>query len=138
MVALPFDNGCAVVAIEIPNRALNLGGSMRKLFCLMSLLIAIPIAMAQTPTGTIEGTVADPQGASVAGATITVVNNANGMSNQLKSDGDGRFTMPFVPPGTYTVSVDAPGFRSIKQEAVVVEVSQTRALPFTLTLGAAG
>jgi hypothetical protein len=108
---------------------IQMGGSMRTAVIAIGLLVLAAFVFAQTPTGTIEGTVTDPQGAAVAGATITVTNNATAISKELKSDGDGRFTMPFVPPGTYTMTVNAPGFRSAKQENVVVEVSQTRSVP---------
>jgi hypothetical protein len=114
------------------------GGSMRKLILLANLLLWATFALGQTPTGTIEGTVVDPQGASVAGATITALNNSTGISRDVKSDEAGRFVMPFVPPATYTVTVEATGFRPSKQENVVVEVSQTRALPFALKLGTVG
>jgi hypothetical protein len=108
---------------------------MRKLSFLTTLLMLASFAIAQTPTGTIEGTVLDQSGASVAGATATVTNNANGASKQLTSDGAGRFQMPFVLPGTYKVNVEARGFRSAEQDEVLVEVSQTRSLSFTLSVG---
>ena len=63
---------------------------MRKLIFLTALLVLVPLALAQTPTGTIEGTVLDPSGASVAGATATITNNANGSSKQITADGSGR------------------------------------------------
>src|SRR5450755_693630 len=129
MVALPFSKS--------DPRFDRTGGSMRKLSFLASLLMFVPFALAQTPTGTIEGTVVDPSGASVAGATASVTNSANGASKVLTSDAAGRFQMPFVLPGTYKISVEANGFRRVEQNDVVVEVSQTRSLIFTLTVGQA-
>jgi hypothetical protein len=95
------------------------------------------VAIAQTPTGTIQGSVQDPQHAAIPGATVSVVSTTTGISKQLKSDDQGRFQLPFVLPGTYTVTVEAPGFRSEKQEDVVVEVAQTRSVDFSLQVGQA-
>jgi hypothetical protein len=95
----------------------------------------VPFTLAQTPTGTIQGTVADPSGAAVTGATATITSNATGISKQLTSDSSGRFQLPFVAPGTYKVNVEAQGFRPAQQEDVLVEVSQTRSLIFNLTIG---
>jgi hypothetical protein len=98
----------------------------------------VPFTLAQTPTGTIQGTVADPSGAAVTGATATITSNATGISKQLTSDSSGRFQLPFVAPGTYKVNVEAQGFRPAQQEDVLVEVSQTRSLIFNLTIGGPG
>ena len=110
---------------------------MRKLIVLTALLMLVPFALAQTPTGTIEGTVLDPSGASVAGATATITNNANGSSKQITADAAGRFRVPFISPGTYKIGVQAAGFRPAEQNDVVVEISQTRSLTFNLTVGKA-
>jgi Carboxypeptidase regulatory-like domain/TonB dependent receptor len=107
---------------------------MRKLTLLTTLLLLVPFALAQTPTGIIQGTVQDPQGASVAGATATVTSNSTGVTKTITTDESGRFELPFVPPGAYRVTVEANGFRPAEQD-VIVEVSQTRALAFTLKVG---
>src|SRR5229473_5710072 len=112
-----------------------MGGSMRRLIVLTTLLMLVPFTLAQTPTGTIQGTVADPSGAAVTGATATITSNATSISKQLTSDSSGRFQLPFVAPGTYKVNVEAQGFRPAQQEDVLVEVSQTRSLIFNLTIG---
>ena len=109
---------------------------MRKLILFTSLLMLATFALAQTPTGTIQGTVSDPQGAAVPGATITVVSNDTANKKTLTSDGSGRFQVPYLNPGTYTVTVEAKGFRVEKRENVVVQISQTLPLTFTLAVGA--
>src|SRR5277367_4157153 len=95
------------------------------------------LAMAQTPTGTIQGSITDSTGATIQAATVTVSNNATNESHIVASDPSGRFILPFVPPGTYTVTVDAKGFRSERQESIVVDVAQTRALVFVMSVGTA-
>ena len=110
---------------------------MRKLTLLLALLLGPGLTHAQTPTGTIQGTVTDQQGGAVVGATVIVTNNATGISKQVVSDSAGRFEMLFVLPGTYTVTADAKGFRQEKRENVVVEVSEILPLALSLTVGQA-
>lgn len=110
---------------------------MRKLRFLASLLMLAPLALAQSPTGTLQGTVVDQQGASVFGATVTVTSKATGTAKNATTDSSGRYEMPFLLPDTYRIVVGAKGFRSVAQEDVVVQVSQTRVVNFTLTVGAA-
>src|ERR1700690_1854923 len=112
-------------------------GIVRKLTLLLALLLGPGLTHAQTPTGTIQGTVTDQQGGAVVGATVIVTNNATGISKQVVSDSAGRFEMLFVLPGTYTVTADAKGFRQEKRENVVVEVSEILPLALSLTVGQA-
>jgi hypothetical protein len=93
------------------------------------------LSFAQTPTGTMQGTVTDQQGAVVAGATVTVTSLSTSIAKTTNTDADGRFLMPFVLPGNYKVTVEAKGFRSAQQENVVLEVAQTRSVNFTLSVG---
>ncbi len=101
----------------------------------IGLLLLAASAFAQTPTGTIEGTVTDPQGASISGAKISVASTSTGATKTVTSDASGRFEVPFINPGNYTVSVEMPGFRVEKRENVVVQVSETLPLKFTLSVG---
>jgi hypothetical protein len=92
-------------------------------------------AVAQTPTGTVQGSVTDSTGAAIQGASITIVRTATNETRVVSSDSAGRFTIPFVQPGSYTVTVAASGFRSAKQENIVVEVAGTRPVDFKLDVG---
>jgi Carboxypeptidase regulatory-like domain/TonB dependent receptor len=100
---------------------------------LFFLLAAFSIA--QTPTGTIQGTVLDQQSAGIGGATVTITNTATGTSRTVTSDDAGRFSAPFLSPGNYTVLVEANGFKQDKRENVIVAVSETLPVTFTLALG---
>jgi hypothetical protein len=108
---------------------------MRKRICLLIWVTLSIAAAAQTPTGTVEGTVQDGQGASVVSAAITVTSTSTGLSKQVMSDSGGRFELPFLNPGTYTVTVQAAGFRVEKRDNVVVQISQTLPLSFILSVG---
>jgi len=109
---------------------------MRKLIGVLILVTLASFAVAQTPTGTIEGTIQDQQGAAVAGAAISVTSNSTGVIKRVTSDASGRFELPFLNPEIYTVTVEAKGFRVEKRDNVVVQISQTLPLSFALAVGA--
>ncbi|HXB72043.1 MAG TPA: TonB-dependent receptor [Candidatus Acidoferrales bacterium] len=62
-------------------------------------------------TGTISGTVTDPAGSVVRGATLTVTNTAKGIQSKTVSDSKGAYSFPSLPIGQYRLQVEAPGFR---------------------------
>jgi hypothetical protein len=92
----------------------NSGGSMRQIRWFIS-LIAISFlgvsAMAQTPTGTIQGVVTDKTGAVVQGASISIVKTTTNEERKATTDSAGRFEIVFVEPGIYNVSVEAQGLQ---------------------------
>jgi hypothetical protein len=103
----------------------------------VTMLLILPArAPAQTPTGTLQGTVVDPSGGAVSGATITVVNTATNEKRGLTTDAAGRYVLPFVLPGVYTVTAEAKGFTTQTVENVRIEVSQNRSIDFKLQVGA--
>lgn len=101
------------------------------LFCLVA-----TAAIAQTPTGTVQGVVTDTSGAVVAGASITVLQTSTGESRKVTTDQQGRYTVPFLAPGTYTISCDAQGFKTEQKLNVIVSIVQNRPVDFTLQVGA--
>src|SRR5262245_47060333 len=78
-----------------------------------------PVFLAQAPVGTISGVVADPSGAVVKDAPITVSNKATGFTRQTKSGGDGVYSVPALPAGEYEVKVQVQGFRTMLREVTV-------------------
>lgn len=108
------------------------------LFCAALLVALWPGATrAQTITATITGTVTDPAGAVVSNATITVTAAATGQTKTATTDSEGRYTVPFLQPGEYNISVEAQGFAKMARNRVTLEVAQTASLDFKLTVGAA-
>jgi hypothetical protein len=69
---------------------------VRRLTMFAILLLAASFAWGQTPTGTIQGTVFDQQGAAVVGTTITITNRATGIAKVVTSLDSGRFEVPFL------------------------------------------
>ena len=91
--------------------------------------------LAQTPTGTLQGSVTDPSGAAVPEATVRITNTGTNETRELKTDSSGRYVQPLLNPGVYTLTVEAKGFRSAREENIKVDISQNRSVDFTLTVG---
>jgi Carboxypeptidase regulatory-like domain len=105
-----------------------LRASLAALFS-FSALACIPAAFAQSTTqGGIAGTVYDSTGALVSAAPVHIHNNGTNSEITLTTDNSGYFKAPLVEPGTYTVSVDAPGFATYRADGVVVQVGQVTSL----------
>jgi hypothetical protein len=77
-------------------------------------------AAAQVNTVNLSGTVRDPQGLVVAGATLELANPANGVTRSVTSDASGRYEMIGSPPGTYTLTVTAQGFATLKNPSLTL------------------
>src|SRR5690349_15521629 len=74
------------------------------------------LAFAQT--GQITGQVSDPTGARVPAASVTVANIGTGVSSETSTNVDGYYTVPFLPPGDYRISVSKGGFKSASRSPV--------------------
>lgn len=91
---------------------------------------------AQATWGTITGYVRDPAGAVVPRAKVTVTEERTGVATNGLTDATGLYVIAHVPPGVYTVSVEAPGFKRFAQEHVTLEVGSTARIDCNLVLGA--
>lgn len=104
--------------------------------CLMSLVLVVG-AYGQTTNGNIQGTVFDPQGAIVAGASVTGRNMETGLSASATTSSAGVFALANLPPGRYAITVEAPGMKKYTQEGVTVTTASTIGLDVKLQLGSA-
>ena len=86
-------------------------------------------------TSTLSGTVLDTSGAVVPGATITAKDNATGAVFTAVSGANGAFTIPAMPPGTYTVTVELLGFKTAMLNDVILNVAVTSTVKAVLELG---
>ena len=84
---------------------------------------------AQITTGTIQGTVTDENGGSVADATVEAKNLDTNLSKTLTTGTDGRFEFLSLPPGRYTLTISKTGFAKLAQEGAVLTVGQVMSLP---------
>jgi Carboxypeptidase regulatory-like domain len=98
--------------------------------------IFVPPAAAQVATAELVGTVTDATGAGVPAATISAVNTATNITvRTVESGEDGSYIMTFLPPATYTVAIEKPGFRKLTQTGLTLEVNQRARLDFALQVG---
>ena len=91
--------------------------------------------LAQSDRGTITGTVSDPAGALIPGAKITAENPETGVQFTTLTTNTGNYTIPSVPSGTYSITVEQPGFRKFIQTGVSVQVAQSSRIDVTLQIG---
>ena len=86
-------------------------------------------------TASILGTVLDPSGASIAGATVTVRNTATGLTRSLKSDVQGRYLVSDLPIGAYEVEGTQPGFQTVIRKDIGLTVGSQPVVDLQLPVG---
>jgi len=103
----------------------------------LALFLALPYAQSQVTSGTIFGQVQDPGGAVIPNATVVVQNPSVGLTRTVPTGGDGGFVVPNLPPGTYRITVDAPGFKKLEKTDIALSAAdRLNAGQFTLAVGA--
>jgi hypothetical protein len=90
---------------------------------------------AQSPNGTISGTVFDSLGKVIAAADITVVNDATRIQSVTKTNSDGVYVLPNLPAGSYRLQVAKLGFKTLIKPDITLNVQDALAINFTLPLG---
>src|SRR4029434_2181920 len=91
------------------------------------------LATAQGTTGTISGRIVDAQGLGVPGVTVTVTGPQG--TRTAVTDSEGRFNLPILTPGPYTLRAELQGFKTFEQRDIVVRLEQTVDLPITMEVG---
>src|SRR6185312_5826287 len=106
----------------------------RLLLCFAFTLLFSAAAFAQSGLGEIAGLVSDPSGGGVARAAVSLTNQDTGVTQSAVSDTDGRYTFTAVPPGKYSVKVEASGFRlvTVTDIEMVIGAHVNRDIPLTL------
>ena len=92
-------------------------------------------AFTQSFLGTIRGTVVDPQGQAVQGASVLVIDDATGVPRTLETDAEGRYEASNLRPGTYRVQVVTTNFKKFERTGVLVGAAGTALVNVTLELG---
>src|SRR5579875_793026 len=98
----------------------TIAGYLALLAIVLLLGPAAPSILAQAGRGTISGTITDPSGAIVPGATVTLLNPATGVSLHTKTTAAGLYTFISLNPGTYQVTASLTGFTTAVRENVSV------------------
>jgi hypothetical protein len=99
--------------------------------------LCAPVAFGQAVYGSILGTVTDPQGAAVAGAKVTVTDQRKGTEDAATTNADGNYSVTHLIPDTYTVRVEATGFKVSEQKDVIVSADAGSRVDMQFQVGGA-
>src|SRR5436309_11543854 len=99
-------------------------------------LVALSAAHAQFDSGQIAGFIRDPSQAVVAGATVTATNEGNGEKHRVTSNSNGYYVLPNLFVGSYSVEVEAPGFKKSVQSGIQLSAAAKLSIDIELTVGA--
>lgn len=91
---------------------------------------------AQSPNGNINGLVSDPSSAAVVGAELVAVNDVTRVQYTTKTNGEGIYVLPNLPPGPYRIQVSKIGFKTLIKPDIVLNVQDSLSINFTLLVGA--
>jgi hypothetical protein len=94
-------------------------------------LVSSPVLYGQA-TGSFSGTVTDKSGSPISGATVTATSQGTGVARQAKTDEAGHYLLPLLPVGIYTLHVEFPGFQTVENKDLRLQVDEARELNFTL------
>src|ERR1041385_3833377 len=127
----------AIAPPHIRFEAVQMKNRMICVVCALGLLLCASAqhanAQQNVTSASLSGEVEDVNGARVAGATVTATQLETNQRRATNSDRDGRFRFPYLPVGSYRVTVDAPGFATVPQE-VTLTVGQTLSLSIKLNV----
>jgi hypothetical protein len=108
----------------------------RILFCLLLSAFCLTTSLyAQSATATLSGTVEDPTGAVVPGASMTLISANQASLRRATTNGEGVYVFPLLPPDSYSITVTAPGFAPREIKGIVLNVDDQRVLNISLPLG---
>ncbi len=116
-------------------RSVRRSSLMACLVCVLAIAGA-EVSFSQGITGSIAGTVTDPSGAPVVGATVTIRQNDTGIARTITTSDVGSYRITQLNPGKYSVKVDAEGFRSFEQNDVTLSIDQVAQIDARLGVGA--
>src|SRR5438876_208504 len=109
--------------------------NVRRTATLIAVLFLSASAFAQTQTnGRIAGTVKDQNGALIVGAEVITTSKATGEARKVTSDDAGSYSVPFLPPGEYRLSISANGFEPKVFRDISVSITETTTRDATLAV----
>jgi len=112
---------------------------IEQLFLFVALTLTFLVSglsvLGQETRGVIKGVVSDPNGATIAGASVTVADPTRGINVTLSSNDDGFFQANYLLPGTYRITVESAGFKKFVRENVIVEIGSAIQVNIPLEVG---
>jgi hypothetical protein len=119
---------------KLPDRSALFSFFPRVLLMILFFMLLPPVR-GQGTAGTLVGTVVDPSGAAIPKAAVTITNIGTNESRATTTGPQGQYSVPLLPPGTYRVAVEAPGFTKFVSTGTMLQVDQTARVDATLRLG---
>ena len=110
-------------------------GAVKKL-CIVAFILAGSNLWAQQITGSIRGTVTDPSGAVVEGASVSAKQTETGLTRSTTTDHSGAYLLLELPVGHYQLQVEGKSFHKYIQQGITLNVNETATVPVRLTVGA--
>jgi len=108
---------------------------MVALYSLMAALLGSGLCFGQESRGTIFGNITDPQGAAVAGVSVTITNPETNSVKRTVSNERGYYEVPLLDPGNYSVTVESAGFRRFVRAGISLNVNSRAQIDIQLQLG---
>ncbi len=110
-----------------------------KLWCIAALALLLASSLfAQSGNATVVGQVADPSGAVVVGVTVSIQNLDTNVVQTTKSNSEGRYSIPGLLPGKYSLSAEFEGFKKYEAKGIVLQVGDRIALDIVMQVGSTG
>jgi hypothetical protein len=100
-----------------------------------ALMLVLPL-LAQSPNGVINGLVADPSNHVIVASDVVVVNDVTGVKYTTKTNAEGIYVLPNLPPGPYRLQVSKLGFKTIIKPDIILNIQDALSINFTLPVGA--
>jgi hypothetical protein len=106
-----------------------------KLFAIVFVALGAFVPVFGQTFGDISGAVKDSTGATIAAAQVTVVNKDTNATRSVTSNEDGFFSFPALPPGTYTLKAEKPGFKTVNRPDILIQVQQSARVDVEMPVG---
>ncbi len=107
----------------------------RLAYLLVPIFLLASSALAQTPTGEIEGAISDSSGAVIAGAKVTVTNPATNVQRVMQSNELGLYSAPALPPGVYNIRAEKAGFSTQVRNSLELQTGQVAKIDIAMQVG---
>jgi hypothetical protein len=130
-----MDNGASSLFALVRGCKDSSGLGEFALACCIMLILFCTVATAQTATGQFNGHVYDPTGAALAGSMVKVQDPTSGWTRTVRSNGEGLYELPLVPPGNYQITVTQAGFQTAVSPVLKLDVNQISTQDFHLLVG---
>ena len=101
----------------------------------LTLFLLSPVLNAQSTGGRIRGTVTDPSGGAVAGADVSLINEATNTTRKTQTSPNGEYLFLEVPVGSYEVDVNQAGFKKFERKGIVLVLNEIASVDIALTVG---